>query len=83
MIDSLDCDKRMTDVEKLSGDESLSDVKDWYKRMHIKINSARPGAGIILEWAVHNPSITSLVKPSNNKMVTLLWHIASTQSCTL
>ena len=49
---SLDCDKRMNDVEKLSGTESLAETKDWYKRVEIDISSARPGPSKFLDWAL-------------------------------
>ena len=40
------------DGELLTGQEPLGTNKDWYNRMHIKINNARPGAGPIVEWAI-------------------------------
>ena len=50
--DSLDADKRFLDTEPLSGNTSLSEIKDWYKRLVIEITSARPGAQGVLNWAL-------------------------------
>ena len=49
---TLDEDKRLEGVGKISGHESLADITEWYSKVMIKLESACPGAGPVLEWAV-------------------------------
>ena len=49
---TLDADKRLQTIVKISGDESFTELNEWYTKAYIKLESVMPGSKPIFDWAI-------------------------------
>ena len=77
---TLDADRIFDDTEILNGNESLADIKDWYKRVTININSARPvqSESLTRRWRRTATSLSTASRCTKTQGL----HIDSTTNCT-